>query len=190
MELIEGLVECFNAKQPIIPIIINSEGGCVYSSISICDTLKAAPDDCKIVTIVSGACMSASVLIFSCGAERIILRDGVVMIHDVVVSNLEGSLSNIRSEHAEMQRINTTMFRLVARHCGHSDIDYFLKLKQSNTDHYLSPDECLKTKLATAIVDRMPTMHTTVSVNMHLDVKHEPEEEGQLPPAKRAKNNK
>ena len=167
-ELIESIVKCYEAMQSIIPIVINSEGGCVYSAISICNTLKSAPQGCKVVTIVSGACMSASVLIFSCGQQRIIHHDGIVMIHDVLISGLEGSLTNIKTEAIEMERINRLMYKQLALNVGQEDENYFLNLKRNNTDHYLSPEACVASKLATDIVNNMPVLSVDLSITMDM----------------------
>jgi ATP-dependent protease ClpP protease subunit len=164
-DFIKQLSTAYTANQSVIPIFINSEGGCVYSTLSMLDCMKSCPSEIELVTICSGAVMSAAVLLFSAGKRRLVTESSVLMIHDVLIQGLAGSLGNIRSEAVEMQRINTIIFRQIAILCGYKDVDHFLKYKKTNVDHYLGPETALSQHLATAIIPYIPKLVTTVSLH-------------------------
>ena len=72
-----------NSGQPIIPIIIDSYGGQVYSLMSMISDIKHSR--IPVATIVQGKAMSCGAILFSFGAEgmRYMDPDATVMIHDV-----------------------------------------------------------------------------------------------------------
>jgi ATP-dependent Clp endopeptidase proteolytic subunit ClpP len=164
---IDELTLAYENHQPIIPIVINSDGGEVYAAFQMVDVMKACPPECQLYTIVSGAAMSAASLIFSAGLHRIILADAVVMIHDVLCEQLEGSLATIKIEHEEMDRMNRLMFEKLSKNIG-KPAEFFDTFKKANVDHYVTPSECLAIGLATRVVDSMPRLATTVTCNMEL----------------------
>jgi ATP-dependent Clp protease protease subunit len=71
-----------NTGQPVLPIIIDSYGGQVYSLMSMISDVKHSK--IPVATIVQGKAMSCGAILFSFGAEgyRYMDPDSTVMIHD------------------------------------------------------------------------------------------------------------
>jgi ATP-dependent Clp protease protease subunit len=151
-----------NTNQPILPIIIDSYGGQVYSLMSMISDIK----HCKIpvATIVQGKAMSCGAILFSFGDEgmRYMDPDATVMIHDV--SSMEyGKVEGIKASAEETERLNKKIYHMMAENCGHNK-DYFLDIvhQKGHADWFLEPDEAKKHNLANHL--RIPQMKIDVDV--------------------------
>jgi ATP-dependent Clp protease protease subunit len=151
-----------NTNQPILPIIIDSYGGQVYSLMSMISDIK----HCKIpvATIVQGKAMSCGAILFSFGDEgmRYMDPDATVMIHDV--SSMEyGKVEEIKASAEETERLNKKIYHMMAENCGHNK-DYFLDIvhQKGHADWFLEPDEAKKHNLANHL--RIPQMKIDVDV--------------------------
>ena len=78
-----AIMKAQNTGQHIIPIIIDSYGGQVYSLMSMISDIKHSK--VPVATIVQGKAMSCGAILFSFGAEghRYMDPDSTLMIHDV-----------------------------------------------------------------------------------------------------------
>ena len=151
-----------NTNQPILPIIIDSYGGQVYSLMSMISDIK----HCKIpvATIVQGKAMSCGAILFSFGDEgmRYMDPDATVMIHDV--SSMEyGKVEEIKASAEETERLNKKIYHMMAENCGHNK-DYFLDIvhQKGHADWFLEPDEAKKHNLANHL--HIPQMKIDVDV--------------------------
>jgi len=151
-----------NTNQPILPIIIDSYGGQVYSLMSMISDIK----HCKIpvATIVQGKAMSCGAILFSFGDEgmRYMDPDATVMIHDV--SSMEyGKVEEIKASAEETERLNQKIYNMMAENCGKHK-DYFLDIvhEKGHADWFLEADECKKHNLANHL--RIPQMKINVDV--------------------------
>ena len=72
-----------NTGQDIIPIVIDSYGGQVYSLMAMISAIKHA--ELPVATIVEGKAMSCGAILFSFGEQgrRFMDPDATLMIHDV-----------------------------------------------------------------------------------------------------------
>jgi ATP-dependent Clp endopeptidase proteolytic subunit ClpP len=137
-----------NTGQPVIPIIIDSYGGQVYSLLSMISDIKHSR--IPVATIVQGKAMSCGAILFSCGADgmRYMDPDATVMIHDV--SSMEyGKVEEIKASAEETERLNKKIYHIMAENCGHHK-DYFLDIvhERGHADWFLEADECKKHNLA------------------------------------------
>jgi ATP-dependent Clp protease protease subunit len=137
-----------NSGQPVLPIIIDSYGGQVYSLMSMVSDIKHSR--IPVATIVQGKAMSCGAILFSCGEEgmRYMDPDATVMIHDV--SSMEyGKVEEIKASAEETERLNQKIYNMMAENCGHHK-DYFLDIvhEKGHADWFLEADECKKHKLA------------------------------------------
>ena len=151
-----------NTQQPILPIIIDSYGGQVYSLMSMISDIK----HCRIpvATIVQGKAMSCGAILFSFGDEgmRYMDPDATVMIHDV--SSMEyGKVEEIKASAEETERLNQKIYNMMAENCGKHK-DYFLDIvhEKGHADWFLEADECKKHNLANHL--RIPQMKINVDV--------------------------
>ena len=153
------------SKQTVIPIIINSEGGCVYNATKIVDLLASC--DKEIVTICRGAAFSAAALIFSCGDRRYVTPHSSLMLHSVSSLTEGGTVAELRCDVAEADRLNSSLCEIFDKNCGKRK-GYFEKLLKNNIDVYMPPSIAIKHNLATEIADVRLT--TRVDVVTELEV--------------------
>ena len=94
-----------NTGQKVIPIIIDSYGGQVYSLLAMISAIKHS--DLPVATIVEGKAMSCGALLFSFGEEgmRFMDPDATVMIHDVSSMGW-GKVEEIKADAKEVDRLN------------------------------------------------------------------------------------
>ena len=156
-----------NTGQKVIPVVIDSYGGQVYSLMAMISAIKHA--ELPVATIVEGKAMSCGAILFSFGDEglRFMDPDATLMIHDV--SSMEhGKVEEIKASAKETERLNTIVYTMMARNCGKKD-DYFLKIidKKKHADWYLDSAEAKKHNLANQI--RIPRIDITVDVTIDLE---------------------
>tara|TARA_A100001011_G_C14304019_1_gene842164 strand:- start:1110 stop:1712 length:603 start_codon:yes stop_codon:yes gene_type:complete len=150
--------------QKVIPVVIDSYGGQVYSLMRMISAIKAS--DLPIATIVEGKAMSCGAILFSFGEEgmRYMDPDATVMIHDVS-SGAIGKVEEVKASAEESDRLNDKVYKMMARNCGQPD-DYFKKQihEKGHADWYLTAKEAKKINLANHL--RLPKMKVNLSVDI------------------------
>ena len=153
-----------NTGQKVIPVIIDSYGGEVYSLMSMISSIKSSK--VPVATIVTGKAMSCGAILASFGAEglRFMDPDATVMIHDVA-SGQYGKNEEIKASAAETDRLNKKIFQIMARNCGKAD-DYFLKQihERGHADWFLEADECKDIGMVNHL--RVPTFDVKIDVSI------------------------
>ena len=161
----EQFYKAVNTGQKVIPIIIDSYGGEVYSVLSMAETLRSV-SDVKIATIATGKSMSCGAILFSFGHEdlRFIAPYATLMIHDVS-SGAWGKIEELKVSVRETERLNDFVYRLMAKNVGKEE-DYFLKLVAENkqADVYLNAETAKQHNLANHI--RIPSFKVKVSTDI------------------------
>jgi ATP-dependent Clp protease protease subunit len=156
-----------NTGQKVIPVVIDSYGGQVYSLMAMVSAIQHA--ELPVATIVEGKAMSCGAILFSFGEQglRFMDPDATLMIHDV--SSMEhGKVEEIKASAEETERLNQKVYTMMARNCGKKD-DYFLKLvhKKSHADWFLDANETKKHGLANQL--RVPKISIQVSVDIDFE---------------------
>jgi len=155
-----------NTGQPVLPVIIDSYGGQVYSLMSMISNIKHSR--IPVATIIEGKAMSCGAILFSFGEEgmRYIDPDATVMIHDVS-SRAFGKVEELKADASEADRLNKKVFTMMARNCGKPD-DFFLKKihDKGHADWFLGADESIEVGLIN--FKRVPEM--TIKVSVDIDV--------------------
>lgn len=163
-----------NTGQDVLPVVIDSYGGQVYSLLSMVASLRTSK--IPVATIVTGKAMSCGAILFSCGAEgmRFMDPDATVMIHDVS-SGMYGKIEELEADVEEAKRLNKKIYKILARNCGKKD-SYFQKImdKKNHVDWFLEADECVKHNLANHV--RVPEFRVNVKVEMEFDYDEECDE--------------
>ncbi len=159
--------QAHNTGQKIIPVIIDSYGGQVYSLMSMISAIKHA--ELPVATIVEGKAMSCGAVLFSFGEEgyRFMDPNATVMIHDV--SSMEwGKVEEMKAGAAEADRLNTIIYTMMAQNCGKKD-DYFMKIvdKKKHADWFLDAAEAKKHNMANQL--RVPKLAIKVSVDIDFE---------------------
>ena len=111
-EFIGKMALAHNTGQPIIPIVIDSYGGQVYSLMSMISAIKQA--EIPVATIIEGKAMSCGAVLFSFGAEGLRYMDpnATLMIHDVSAGAL-GKVEEMKSSVEEDQRERLLVQKMV-----------------------------------------------------------------------------
>lgn len=163
----QEIAQAHNTGQKVIPVVIDSYGGQVYSLMSMISAVKHS--ELPIATIVEGKAMSCGAILFSFGTDGMRFMDpnATVMIHDV--SSMErGKVEELKASAEETERLNNIVYTMMARNCGKRD-DYFLKIvhKKGHADWFLDPDETKKHGLANQL--RVPKFNIKISVDIDFE---------------------
>jgi len=140
-----------NTGQPVIPIVIDSYGGAVYSLLAMIGII----DQCEVpvATIGLGKMMSCGSVLLSCGTEgyRYSCPNSTVMIHDVS-SWSSGKVEEVKASTAQTDKLNKVVFERMAKNCGQPK-DYFLKLlfEKHHAEWYLTSREAKKHNIVNTI---------------------------------------
>ena len=161
------VAQAHNTGQKIIPVVIDSYGGQVYSLMAMISAIKHA--ELPVATIVEGKAMSCGAILFSFGDDgyRFMDPNATVMIHDV--SSMDwGKVEELKAGAFEADRLNEIVYRMMAQNCGKKD-DYFMKIvdKKKHADWFLDADEAKKHNLAQHL--RVPKLAIKVSVDIDFE---------------------
>jgi ATP-dependent Clp protease protease subunit len=150
--------------QKVVPVVIDSYGGQVYSLMSMIATIRAST--LPVATIAEGKAMSCGAVLLSFGSEgmRFMDPDATVMIHDVA-SGQWGKNEEIKASAAETDRLNKKIFRMMAKNCGQPE-DYFLNEihARGHADWFLESDLCKSIGLVNHV--RVPTFDIKIDVSI------------------------
>ncbi len=161
------VAQAHSTGQKVLPVVIDSYGGQVYSLMSMIGAIKHS--EISVATIVEGKAMSCGAILFSFGEEGLRFMDpnATVMIHDV--SSMDwGKVEELKAGAAEADRLNKKIYTMMARNCGKKD-DYFMKIvdKKKHADWFLDAEEAKKHDLANQL--RLPKMTIEVAVDIELE---------------------
>ena len=154
-----------NTGQPVVPVVIDSYGGQVYSLMSMISDIQHSK--LPVATIVQGKAMSCGAILFSFGApgKRFMDPDATLMIHDVS-SMSWGKVEEVKVSAEETDRLNQKIYHMMAENCGQHE-EYFLEIvhDKGHADWFLDAKECKKQKLANHL--RIPDIkiETTVKID-------------------------
>tara|TARA_R110000824_G_scaffold51952_4_gene144463 strand:- start:2025 stop:2630 length:606 start_codon:yes stop_codon:yes gene_type:complete len=156
-----------NTGQPIVPVIIDSYGGQVYSLMSMISDIKHS--NIPVATIVQGKAMSCGAILFSFGTEgyRYMDPDATLMIHDVSSMGW-GKVEEIKASAEETDRLNQKIYSMMAENCGHHK-NYFLDLvhTKGHADWFLNTDDARSHGLANH--PHIPSLKITVNVKFDFE---------------------
>jgi len=166
-EFIDQMSRAQNTGQTVVPVVIDSYGGQVYSLMSMISAIRASK--IPVATIIEGKAMSCGALLFSFGAEgmRYMDPDATLMIHDVSGAAF-GKVEDLKVDAKEADRLNKKVYEMMARNCGKTS-DYFLKLvhEKGHADWFLDALEAKSHNLANEL--RLPTLTCKVDLKYTLE---------------------
>jgi ATP-dependent Clp protease protease subunit len=156
-----------NSGQKVIPIVIDSYGGQVYSLMSMISAIQAA--ELPVATIVEGKAMSCGAVLLTFGEQGMRFADpnATVMIHDVS-SGGYGKIEELKADVAEAERLDEKIFTMMARNCGKKD-DYFKKkvFNKKHADWFMDAQEAKRHGLVSHL--RVPKLNIKVGVDIDFD---------------------
>lgn len=150
--------------QPVIPIVVDSYGGQVYSLLGMIGEIQNSK--VPVATICETKAMSAGAILFSFGTEgyRYMAPHATLMIHEV--SNFSfGKVEEIKADAHETDRLNELIFKLMSKSVGKEE-NYFLDIvhHKGHADWYLTSKEAKKHNLTNHI--KIPEFKVELTVNM------------------------
>jgi len=156
-----------NTGQSVIPVVIDSYGGQVYSLMSMISSIKHS--ELPVATIVEGKAMSCGAILFSFGEAgyRFMDPDATLMIHDVSSMDM-GKVEELKASAMEADRLNQLVYKMMAQNCGKAD-DYFMKIvdKKKHADWFLDAKQSKRHGLANYL--RVPKFSISVLVNIDFE---------------------
>jgi ATP-dependent Clp protease protease subunit len=163
-EFAQKMALAHNTGQKVIPVVIDSYGGQVYSLMSMISSIRAS--ELPVATIVEGKAMSCGVLLASCGTEgyRYVTEHATLMIHDVS-SGAYGKNSEIQASADETARLNKKIYEILSENTGKS-VKWFHKkiMDRGRADWFVEPEEAIEIGICDKI--GLPKVHITVDVNI------------------------
>lgn len=158
--------KALSLKQDIIPIIIDSFGGDVYSMLGMISIIENSP--VPVATYVETKAMSCGAILFSMGTPgyRFVSPTATMMLHDVSSSS-HGKTEEVKVDAKENDRLNNLIFEKLAEKCGYEKKFFLNQIhERGHADWYLTPKEIIKYKLADKIA--CPNLVVEASVKMRL----------------------
>ena len=161
------MAHAHSTGQKVIPVIIDSYGGQVYSLMTMIAAIKSA--ELPVATIVEGKAMSCGAVLLSFGEEglRFASPDATVMIHDVS-SGGHGKIEELKADVKEAERLDEKIFTMMSRNCGKKD-DYFKKkvFNKKHADWFMDAPEAKKHGLVNHL--RVPKLNIKVNVDIDFE---------------------
>jgi ATP-dependent Clp protease protease subunit len=158
----ESMAKAHETGQPVIPIVVDSYGGSVYSLLSFYNEIQNSK--LPVATICESKAMSAGAMLFGFGNEgyRFIAPNATLMIHEVS-SFQYGKVEDLKADADESDRLNTLIFKLLAKNCKQKE-NHFLDIihERGHADWFLTAKDAKKHNLANHL--KIPEMKITVSV--------------------------
>jgi ATP-dependent protease ClpP protease subunit len=150
---------------PIIPVIIDSYGGEVYSLLAMLDIMSTA--DRPVATIAIGKAMSCGSALLACGGSpglRFIGPHSTVMIHDVGTISV-GKVEDLKADIGEAERLNNKIFEMLNTFCKKPK-GYFQSLvaEKKHCNWFLDSQEALKHGLVDHI--GLPVIDSLFNLNV------------------------
>ena len=104
-----------------ITMYINSPGGSFTSLMAIYDTMQYVRPD--IVTVCLGQAASAAAVLLAAGTKgkRAALPNARVLIHQPATGGIQGQVSDLEIQAAEISRVRKLMEATLAKHTGKSE---------------------------------------------------------------------
>lgn len=145
----DDMGKAHQTHQPVIPVVIDSYGGQVYSLLDMISQIKAA--HLPVITIVTGKAMSCGAMLFMFGKKRYISEDATLMIHPVS-SNNGGKVEEVKASTNETDRLNQRIFRMAAQELNLKP-NFFLQeiQKRQQAEWYLTSKEAKRLNIASHI---------------------------------------
>lgn len=132
-----------------IYVYINSPGGSITSGMAIYDTMNYIKSDVKTICIGMAASMGAFLLACGTKGKRCSLPNSEIMIHQPL-GGISGQASDIKIAAERIINIKNKLNNILANVTGN---DIKIIEKDTDRDHYLSPEEALKYGLIDEIIN-------------------------------------
>jgi len=133
-----------------ITLYINSPGGSVVNGLALYDVMQAI--SCPIRTVCMGMAYSMGALLFVAGDKRDMLPHSKIMIHDPLVTHIEGSALHVQAESKKLLDVRKATNEILSKHTGKTVKQ--IEAKTCN-DTYFAAKEAIEFGLADNIIESM-----------------------------------
>jgi len=132
-----------------VHLYINSPGGSVPAGMAIYDTMQYI--SCDVATYCIGQCASMGSMLLTAGTtgKRYALPNSRVMIHQPLVTGLEGTAEEILIHTKEFARTKDKLNQLLVKHTGQ---DLATIERDTNRDRFMSAEEACEYHLIDKVV--------------------------------------
>lgn len=137
IDLLKKKAELFG-YEPIIRVHIMSDGGDIFSGMTLMNTLESSR--VKVITIAQGSCCSAATFMLLGGSERKMGRNAYVLIHQIS-TEMWGNFQELKHE---LKSTDKFMKMLKKMYLEKTNIPEKMLKKLMKKDIYLNPRDCLK----------------------------------------------
>lgn len=122
-----------------ITVLLNSDGGCLYSMFAMHDVMRHV--DNPILVIGLGQVMSAAAVLLTAGDRREVMPNTTIMLHEPILSDLsdEYKVGDLEIEMAHLQDLRQRMYKLLSQYTGQTVKSLTRDL--GNRDFYLTAKE-------------------------------------------------
>lgn len=161
-EFASAISKAQGTGQPIVPVIIDSYGGEVYSLISMMSSIMNSK--IPIATIVQGKAMSCGAILFAMGADglRFVDPDSIIMIHEISGASW-GKIEEIKANSKHLEFLNKTIYVKMAKHLGKQESFFLDKIHEfGHADWFLTATEAQEIGIANHI--GLPVMKCKINV--------------------------
>jgi len=133
-----------------ITMYINSPGGSFTSLMAIYDTMQYVRPD--VVTVCLGQAASAAAVLLAAGTKgkRAALPNARILIHQPATGGIQGQVSDLEIQAAEIERMRRLMETTLARHTGR-DADQIRK--DTDRDKILTAEEAKEYGIVDTVFD-------------------------------------
>jgi len=158
----QKMSEAQSTGQSVIPVVIDSYGGEVYSLLTMVDAIKSSR--VPVATIVQGKAMSCGAVLLSFGAEgmRFAGPNATIMIHEVTGGSF-GRTDDIKVDAKQIEKLNDKILSMISTNIGRSS-GYIKEVihEKNHADWFLDADEAKVINLVNFV--RVPELSLTVDV--------------------------
>lgn len=156
------------AGQEILPVCIDTPGGCLYSLMGIIDAMEEC--SVKLATVVESKAMSAGAVLVTCGdrKHRYMGKNATMMLHSAS-GGLQGTLEEVETNAREMKRLDNLANEIMDKNCGKKKGFFTEKTKQNGPEWFISAKEAKKLGLIKHI--GLPLLETNITVSHQLKMR-------------------
>ena len=144
-----------------ISLYINSPGGSVSAGMAIYDTMQYIKPDVATYCVGQAASMAAVLLASGAKGKRTLLPNSRVLIHQPLISGLQGQQSDIEIHAKDMLMMRDRLDEILAYHTGRSKEEIH---RDTERDRILAAKEAVEYGLADRVMMRRRPEATPVAV--------------------------
>ncbi len=126
-----------------------TDGGSVFDGLKIIETINMLQENGKKIICIGHKAISMGFIIFQYCEKRYIMETSVLMHHDIQITNLSGSMSEIKKYINFLEKIDNDIKNKILENTGLSQKEFY---KITEKDWWIYGDDAIKYKIAHDII--------------------------------------